>query len=165
MAAQKRKRIGYVHSQRLGSTPMLVLRFGSDLAKCPGDDKRRPRKDQKDHKCRTGGVRYDYFVGGNFGRLVFELISLFVLPPSFLIRSVLLLSPTSHTQIFSVWIDNEAFKSNTRPTSPRTQPPSILDESHFVLPHTLCAIQTISPFLLPLNLLSLSGTYFTLAHL
>ena len=56
---------------------MLVLRFGSDLAKCPGDDKRRPRKDQKDHKCRTGGVRYDYFVGGNFGRLVFELISLF----------------------------------------------------------------------------------------
>lgn len=76
MAAQKRKRIGYVHSQRLGSTPMLVLRFDSDLAKCPGDDKRRPRKDQKDHKCRTGGVRYDYFVGGNFGRLVFELISL-----------------------------------------------------------------------------------------
>ena len=144
---------------------MLVLRFGSDLAISPGDDKRRLRKDQKDHKCRPGGVRYDYFVGGNFGRLVFELISLFRAATFLPHPMVLLLSPTSHTQIFSVWIDNEAFKSNTRPTSPRTQPPSILDESHFVLPHTLCAIQTVPPFLLPLNILSLSGTYFTLAHL
>ena len=57
MAAQKRKRIGYVHSQRLGSTPMLVLRFGSDLAISPGDDKRRLRKDQKDHKFWKASLR------------------------------------------------------------------------------------------------------------